>query len=279
MGDHQEIVCTKDGCGRAFLSVDNLIDHIQLHHMPAPPVRPAPAPAASVAKPTRPTIDAGASPYVWEAFVVQFENYLETGQVTDTRRKITELTLAIPKPCFNRVNERYPGGAVFALSYENAIKEAKRAVVSPEATSVRRSNFLDIRQKDGESFVSFLSRARAALVDTSYRHACFHAVPPAKSCGRDGCPVEGNSYAEDQLRDILITGLADREIRKAVHAKPKILEISIRDLEEFVKIQEDALSAATGPAPAAAAASNPPPPAPPRPVSYTHLTLPTILPV
>ena len=60
MGDHQEIICTKDGCGRAFLSVDNLIDHIQLLHMPAPPVRPAPAPAASVAKPTRPTIDAGA---------------------------------------------------------------------------------------------------------------------------------------------------------------------------------------------------------------------------
>ena len=80
---------------------------------------------------------------------------------------ISEPTLAIPKPCFNRVNERYPKGAVFALSFEDAVEEAKRAVVSPEATSVRRSNFLDIRQKDGESLVSFLSRARAALVDTS----------------------------------------------------------------------------------------------------------------
>ena len=71
------------------------------------------------------------------------------------------------------------------------------------------------------------------------------------------------SYGDDQLRDILITGLADREIRRAVHAKPKILEISIEDLEEFVKVQEDSLSAASGPAPAAAAASNPPPAAPP----------------
>merc|ERR1712189_61689 len=62
----------------------------------------------------------------------------------------------------------------------------------------------------------------------------------------------------------VITGLADREIRRAVHARPKILEISIEDLEEFVKIQEDSLSAASGPTPAAAAASYPPPTAPPR---------------
>ncbi|MEE3092336.1 MAG: hypothetical protein VX326_08705, partial [Pseudomonadota bacterium] len=182
----------------------------------------------------------------------------------DNHRKISELTRAIPKPCFERVNERFPKGAVYALSYADAVKEAKRAVVSPEATSVRRSNYLDIRQKDGEAFVSFLSRARAALVDTNYRHPCFHAVAPAKSCGVDGCPSEGTSYGDDQLRDILITGLADREIRRAVHAKPKILEISIEDLEEFVKVQEDSLSAASGPAPAAAAASNPPPAAPPR---------------
>ena len=104
MGDQQEVRCTKDGCGRIFLSVDNLIDHVTAQHMPAPPARPAPAPTTSVAKPTRPTIDASASPYAWEAFVVQFENYLDMGHVVDTHRKITELTLAIPKPCFNRVN-------------------------------------------------------------------------------------------------------------------------------------------------------------------------------
>ena len=122
---------------------------------------------------------------------MQFENYLDMGHVVDTHRRITELTLAIPKPCFNRVNERYLKGAVFALSYDDAVKEAKRAVVSPEATSVRRSNFLDIRQKDGEAFVSFLSRARAALVDTNYRHACFHAVPPEKKLRPRRMPLGG----------------------------------------------------------------------------------------
>ena len=97
--------------------------------------------------------------------------------------------------------------------------------MSPETLSVRRSNFLQVRQKDGEAFVSFLSRARAALVDTNYRHPCIHATPPSKNCGIDGCPSEGASYGEDQLRDVLISSLADREVRRAVHAKPGIVAV------------------------------------------------------
>ena len=77
MADAQEIRCTRDGCGRVFLSIENLVDHVAAQHVPAPPALPAPPPASSVAKPTRPTIDAGASPYAWEAFIVQFENYLD----------------------------------------------------------------------------------------------------------------------------------------------------------------------------------------------------------
>ena len=134
--------------------------------MPLAP--PAPPPVAAVAKLTRPTIDAGASPYAWEAFLVQFEDYLDLGNVVDNHRKNSELTRAIPRPCFERVNERFPAGAVYELTYADAVKESKRAVASPEMPSVRRTNFLQVRQKDGEAFISFLSRARAALVDTNY---------------------------------------------------------------------------------------------------------------
>ena len=92
MADQQDIRCTRDGCGRVFLSIENLVDHVTAQHVPAPPALPAPPPASSVAKPTRPTIDAGASPYAWEAFLVQFEDYLDLGRVVDNHRKISELT-------------------------------------------------------------------------------------------------------------------------------------------------------------------------------------------
>ena len=105
-----DIRCTKTGCGRAFHSIEDLVDHVTAQHANAPP--PAPPPVAAVAKLTRPTIDAGASPYAWEAFLVQFEDYLDLGNVVDNHRKISELTRAIPKPCFERVNERFPAGAV-----------------------------------------------------------------------------------------------------------------------------------------------------------------------
>ena len=122
-----EIRCTKTGCGRAFHSIEDLVDHVTAQHTPmppAPPALPAPPPAATVAKLTRPTIDAGASPYAWEAFLVQFEDYLDLGNVVDNHRKISELTRAIPRPCFERVNERFPAGAVYELSYADSVKEA-----------------------------------------------------------------------------------------------------------------------------------------------------------
>ena len=158
-----DINCTKTGCGRAFHTIADLVDHVTAQHANA---SAPPPPASSVAKLTHPTIDAGSSPAAWAAFMVQFEDYLDLGKVEDNHRKISELTRAIPKPCFERVNERLPAGAIYELSYVDAVKEAKRAVVSPETLSVRRSNFLQVRQKDGEVFVSFLSRARAV----SYTH-------------------------------------------------------------------------------------------------------------
>ena len=250
--------CTITGCDRAFHTVADLVDHVTAQHVSAS------SSSSSTAKLTRPTIDAGSSPASWEAFMVQFEDYLALGNVDKDGRKISELTRTIPKPCFERMNKKFPAGAVYKLSYAEAVREAKKSVVSLETLSVRHSNFLQIRQKDGEAFVSFLSRARAALVDTNYRHPCIHAIAPSKRCGVDGCLAEGASYGEDQLCDVLISGLADREVRWAVHAKPGIVEISIEDLEEFVRVQEDSLSAASGPTPAAAAASGPPPPAPPQ---------------
>ena len=82
-----DIRCTKTGCGRAFHSIEDLVDHVTAQHASAPP--PAPPPVAAVAKLTRPTIDAGASPYAWEAFLVQFEDYLDLGNVVDNHRKIS----------------------------------------------------------------------------------------------------------------------------------------------------------------------------------------------
>ena len=131
--------------------------------------------------------------------MVQFTDYIVRGRFAEDGLKISELTNCIPRVCFGRMNEKFPAGGVYELSYDDALREAKEAVVSPEPLSMRQAKFLKVIQKDGELFVSFLSRARAALIDTNYRLQCPHAIPPAKGCGTAGCPTDGISYGEGQL--------------------------------------------------------------------------------
>ena len=74
MGD---INCTKAGCGRAFHTIADLVDHVTAQHANAS------SSSSSAAKLTRPTVDAGSSPAAWAAFMVQFEDYLDLGKVED----------------------------------------------------------------------------------------------------------------------------------------------------------------------------------------------------
>ena len=61
-----DINCTKTGCGRAFHTIADLVDHVTAQHVSAS------ASSSFTAKLTRPTIDAGSLPASWEAFMVQF---------------------------------------------------------------------------------------------------------------------------------------------------------------------------------------------------------------
>ena len=133
------INCTFAGCTRAFHTNTDLVDHAIAHHAAA-----STSSSSSAAKLTRPSIDANSSLAAWAAFMVQFEDYTVRGSVYTDKFKISELTRSIPKACFERMNEKYPAGGVYQLSYNDAVKEAKKAVVSPESFSVRRANFLQI---------------------------------------------------------------------------------------------------------------------------------------
>ena len=165
------INCTIAGCTRAFHTNADLVDHAIAHHAAAS------SSSSSAAKLTRPSIDANSSPAAWAAFMVQFEDYTVCGSINTTKFKISELMRSIPKACFERMNEKYPAGGVYELSYNDAVKEAKKAVVSPETLSVRRANFLQIRQKDREAFVSSPAPGRRSSTPTTATRA---STPPRR---------------------------------------------------------------------------------------------------
>ena len=88
---------------------------------------------------------------------------------------------------------------------------------------------------------------------------CQHATPPAKGCNQAKC--HSMEYGEEVLKDVLISGLHNREIVQAVHAHADIDKISISDLSAFIKKHEYSLLISAGAvAKAAAVDSTPAPP-------------------
>ena len=118
---------------------------------------------------------------------------------------------------------------------EQALTEAiERMAVLQVAVSVRRTKLLATKQESGQLFREFYANVRATASTCNYTIKCSH------SCCNTRNPID---YTPRVVKDILVAGIVDDEIRRDVLAHSKLDELSDKDIVKFVEEKEIARNA------------------------------------
>ena len=118
---------------------------------------------------------------------------------------------------------------------EDALLEAiQKMEVLQVATSVRRTKLLATKQELGQIFREFYANARAAASTCDFKISC------PKACCADELPID---YTSKVVKDILIAGIADPEIRKDVLGHPDLDKLADKDIVRVVEEKEMAKNA------------------------------------
>ena len=118
---------------------------------------------------------------------------------------------------------------------EDALKVAmKKMAVLHIATSVRRTNLLAMKQEHGQSFREFNANVRATAATCEYKIMCTHAC-----CAQ----LAAVDYTSMVVKDILIAGIADSDIRKDVLSISDLDSKTDKEVVQFVEEKEIALNA------------------------------------
>ena len=113
----------------------------------------------------------------------------------------------------------------------------KRMAVVHVATSVRRANLLSTTQEHGQSFREFFANVRAAASTCQFKVKCPHACCATK---------EMADYTSLVVKDVLIAGIADNEVRKDLLGWTDLDSKSDKDIVKFVEEKEIAKNAYSG---------------------------------
>ena len=130
---------------------------------------------------------------------------------------------------------------------ETSLLEAmKKMAVVKVATSVRRQNLMALKQDHGESFREFYANVKSAAATCAYTIKCPHAC----------CDANANiDYTSMVVKEILVAGIADNEIRKDVLGWSELDDKGDKEVVKFVEEKEIARNAWAGKATGAAGIS------------------------
>ena len=118
---------------------------------------------------------------------------------------------------------------------EMALIEAiKKMAVLQVAISVRRFKLLSTKQEPGQLFREFFANVRASA------STCEYTVPCPHTCCERKEPVD---YTSRVVKDILVAGIADNDIRKDILGHTQLDSKTDRDIVKFVEEKEMAKNA------------------------------------
>ena len=126
---------------------------------------------------------------------------------------------------------------VVNLSEQELLRMIKQLAVIPVSVVVRRSDFLSARQDLTENTRSFAARLKGKASTCSY--TC--------KCPKDGCN-QMIDFTDIILKDVMVTGLADEDIRKEVLGWENLDEKNVNETIGFIEGKEMARDAMSKPA-------------------------------
>ena len=220
----------------------------------------------------RPSVGTCCKPADWANFMSAWERY-KAGSNVQRNAEVYEFIECLSEELRTSATHAYPN--ILTLGIDDVVRLAKSTAVIPVSICVRRSEALQCKQKQGETFRHFSTSVRGAVTDCDFVVPCPHATNGLR-CATAGCT--GVDYTDSVVRDILLAGIYDTDIRRDVLSDPSMASRAINDIISVIEGKESARDAVSAPAPralapeAAAASSSfksgskqPPSAAPPRP--------------
>ena len=230
-----EITCPINGCDYSTGNVSEavaialLTTHAISHSAPPQPVVNVPAPVRGP-KLDRPKVDVGISMEEWNMFERHW-NVFKSGS------GINDVSAA---PQLFQCTSTTLGDALLKMDPEitnkilaDVLQSMKTLAVIPVATGVVRSELLEMKQQRDEAYRAFSARVRGKA------ETCGYVTSSRCQCGQSNSV----DYTEHIMRDVLVAGIYDAEIRRDILGIESILDKSINDVVGLVEKREMARDA------------------------------------
>ena len=225
------VSCSVPGC--AFKTVDvsealaiALLSNHGLAHQQPPQRNAEAAPAPRGPKLLRPQADIGMSTEDWNIFVRRWEVF-RVGNGIDEQSAPPQLFQCAGATLGDSLLRLDPNATSRALP--ELLMAMRSLAVIPVAIVVLRSELLQIKQERDESFRAFAARVRGKAETCAFTAKC--------SCGNDV------DYTDMVIRDVLLSGIADCDIKREVLGWDKILQKTVNEVIAIVENKEMARNA------------------------------------
>lgn len=225
------VSCSVPGC--AFKTVDvsealaiALLSNHGLAHQQPPQRNAEAAPAPRGPKLLRPQADIGMSTEDWNIFVRRWEVF-RVGNGIDEQSAPPQLFQCAGATLGDSLLRLDPNATSRALP--ELLMAMRSMAVIPVAIVVLRSELLQIKQERDESFRAFAARVRGKAETCAFTAKC--------SCGNDV------DYTDMVIRDVLLSGIADCDIKREVLGWDKILQKTVNEVIAIVENKEMARNA------------------------------------
>lgn len=174
----------------------------------------------------RPKVDVGINQEEWNIFARRWDAFV-AGSGIDGDNCSSQLFQCAGDTLGNSLLKTDP--AIISKSTGDVMKAMKSLAVIAVATGVSRAELVQMHQERDESFRSFAARVRGKAEICNYIVKC--------SCLKDV------DFTDSIIRDVLIAGIADMDIRREILGTDVILERSVNDVISLVESKEMARNA------------------------------------
>ena len=209
------------------LAIAILTNHGLAHQSTQPEIAgPVPAPVPHGPNLERPKVNVGVSTEEWNVFTRRWEVF-RTGSGIDGASAPSQLFQCAGTELGDSHLKANPRAASDTLPQ---LRAAMRSLaVIPVATGVLRTELLQLRQECDEPFRTFTARVHGKAETCAFTTKC--------ECGKSV------DYTDHVIRDVLLNGISDQDIRRELLGTPDILKTPVNDVVALVENKEMARNA------------------------------------
>ena len=178
----------------------------------------------------RPTIETGVSMEDWIMFTRRWNIFREGSQIPNNNAS-HHLFQCADGALGDALLKTDPD--IINKDVDTVLNSMKKLAVIPIATGIIRSELLEMKQLRDEAFRKFASRVRGKA------ETCEYETSVVCQCNR----VNAVNFTDHIMRDVLLAGIYDADIRREMYGIDKILEQSINYVISAVEKKEMARDA------------------------------------